>query len=165
LTFKTDKAAAFSSVIVATTRMTATEARPGIIMGNIRRGLSWEPINTTTTSPSLNQWPTWSRLSFDGGARFLSDDSTTQSARFTTSVEESIRKQVLPNIPQYSFELEEMVATYDVNKRLRLYAFLIEATITKEFRDGKKDGRISASEIEAATLEIFYSITKTIFAL
>jgi hypothetical protein len=123
LTFIEDKAAAFSSIIRAVTRLTGTEVRHGILMNDIRRGLLWRP-GTRESTTRLNLWPSWSWLSWNGKVDFTFTSGSSPQA------EERVRHQLLPNIPRRTSELEELITAHNIDKELHIHGFILEATVT-----------------------------------
>lgn len=123
LTFMCDKAAAFSSIIVAVARITGTSARHGLLLNDIRRGLLWSGKG----KKHAETWPTWSWLSNNGSVSFPSDCVSSPAD------EVAMMRLLVQDAPSRSAKIEGLLqkdgSTSD--KQLRLYGFLIQATIEK----------------------------------
>lgn len=123
LTFMHDKAAAFSSIIIAITRITGTSARHGLLMNDIRRGLLWSGYG----KKRLEAWPTWSWLSIDGEVFFPSDCASSPAD------EVAMMRLLVDATPSRSAKIEGLLWTdgSTIDKQLRLYGLLIQATVEK----------------------------------
>jgi len=125
LTFIGDKAIAFSSIMLAVTRITGTEVWHGVLMSDLRRGLFWSPRGAPS-KPRLQQWPTWSWLSWQ-------DDLMFQDGTSSPSNEDDIRQQVSPKISRRKSSSGAVTTTHDIGKELRLHCFLIKAKVSNQY--------------------------------
>jgi hypothetical protein len=135
LTFMEDKAAACSSILVAITGTTKSSVHHGILMSDIRRGLlwssGWRRISWRERTGVLEQWPTWSWLSYPGRVRFrVRSISSPQE-------EEDVTRLALDDELAQNPSEEQSTSN---DKRLCLKGFLIAATI------GKKPGSRQSSK-------------------
>jgi hypothetical protein len=119
LTFIQDRAAACSSIMTAFIRIAKTAAYHGILLSDMRRGLYWHgPRDEPSSGTQLDQWPSWSWLSYPGEVGFLSFKSS-------PAEEEGIGLQALDDEAAQNFEIGYTIST---DKRLCLRAFLIQVS-------------------------------------
>ena len=127
LTFVEDRAAACSAIIEGITRITQSPVHHGLFMSDVRQGLQWcgKYLPLFDEQERLNQWPTWSWLSYPGPVYFRS--------KFDSSLsEEGGMTQI--HLNDEIFRNSQTNYSGSVNKRLHLEGFLIPASIHNNTR-------------------------------
>lgn len=143
LTFITDKAAAFSSIVIAMTRITGSLARNGLLLEDLRRGLLWFG---TGEKKRLKQWPSWSWLSHDGIITHFPEAASSLA-------EEQAMAHVL--LGEHSPQTTEIADSYQppCDYSLCLHAFLIQATLTQRRMSPRFDVHFENKSVGEASFD------------